>query len=310
MLSFQTLYNICVSDASDPNNTQYFKDRINEAAKIAENELDDFVVEDQRTGNTIANFNQIPTPENYIRGKFFYVTNNPSRYDAKFIYAEDQWQRIVAFQQSVKSNYLEYVFPRIDYIELYPTPSSILPYTFQYVSEQRDMQYDDYTTGTVSSIATTTPTNALPYSTVTFSGETLTANMAGRYLKLNQDNTWYKITSVVPASHTAQLSKVYQGLAPSSLPNAGFTIAEIPRLPEAIHFILPFFALHRYYMGVKKDQAKQKMYGDLWAKWLQWGKGTFANRTEMGVIPSQRNLRRFNARNPNLFPITLNNGTG
>lgn len=310
MLSFQTLYNICVKDSTDPRNIQYFKDRINEAAKIAENELDDFVVEDQRTGNTIAGFSQIPTPENYLRAKFFYVTNSPSRYDAKFVYSEDQWQRIVAFQQSVQSNYLEYVFPRVDYLELYPTPSSILPYTLQYVSEQRDMQFDDYVTGSVSSIVNTVPTNALPYSTITFSGETLTTNMAGRFFKLNQDNNWYKITGVTPASHIAQLQKVYNGLAPSSLPNQSFTIAEMPRLPEAIHFILPFYALWRYYGGVKKDPVKFKLNEALWSKWLTWGKGTFSNRTEMGVIPSQRNIRRFNARNPNLFPMTVNNGSG
>lgn len=313
MLSFQSLYNICIKDTSDLKNVQYFKDRINEAAKIAENELDDFVVEDQRTGNTIAGFNQIPTPENYIRGKFFYVTNGTPRYDARFIYSEAQWQRIVAFQQSVQSNYLEYVFPRIDYLELYPTPSSILPYTFQYVSEQKDMQYDDYPTGTVSTIVATVPTNALPYSTVTFSGATLTANMAGRYFKMNRDNQWYKITSVNVGASTAQLSKVYAGALSSNvpqLPDLGFTIAEMPRLPEAIHFILPFFALMRYYQGVKKDPVKLKINTDMWDKWLVWAKGTFSSRTEMGVIPSQRNIRRFNARNPNLFPMTINGGTG
>jgi len=314
MLSFTALKNICIADTSDANNIAYFAARINEAAKIAENELDDFVVEDQRTGNTIAGFNQIPTPENYIRAKFFYVTNGTPRYDARFIYSEAQWQRIVAFQQSVQSNYLEYVFPRVDYMELYPTPSTSLPYTFQFVSEQIDMQYDDYLTGTVSTILNVVPTNALPYATVTFSGETLTANMAGRYFKMNRENQWYKITSVNVAAHTAQLSKAYAGAVNGSnvpqLPDLTFTIAQMPRLPEAIHFILPFFALMRYYQGVKKDPNKMKLNEQMWDKWLAWAKGTFSNRTEMGVIPSQRNIRRFNARNPNLFPITINGGTG
>lgn len=314
MLSLQTLYGICVQDSSDPKNIQYFKDRLNEAAKIAENELDNFVVEDQRTGNTIAGFNQIPTPENYIRGKFLYVLNGNNRYDATFVYSEDAWQQIVAFQQATQSNALAVAFPRIDYMELFPTPSSILPYTLQYVSEQRDMQYDDYSPSlpiAVSSIANTVPTNALPYSTVTFTSDAvLTANMAGRYFKLRNDNQWYKITSVTPASHTAQLQKVYQGIAPGSLPDATFTIAEMPRLPEAIHFILPFFALWRYYGGVKKDPVKFKLNEALWTKWLTWGKGTFSNRTEIGVIPSQRGMRRLGMRNPNLFPITINNGTG
>lgn len=309
MLSLQTLYGICVKDTSDPNNIQYFKDRLNEAAKIAENELDDFVVEDQRVGNTIAGFNQVPTPENYLRAKFFYVTNSPSRYDAQFIYSEEQWQQIVAFQQSVQSNWLQYVFPRIDYLELYPTPSSILPYTLQYVSEFRDMQFDDYAPAlpiAVSTIVTTTPASALPYSTVTFTTDVvLTANMVGRYFKLNYDNQWYKITAVNNAAHTVQLQKVYQGIAPASLPNATFTIAEMPRLPEAIHFILPFFVLWRYYGGVKKDPVKFKLNEALWTKWLAWGKGTFSTRTEMGVIPSQRHLHRLGVRNPNLFPTNI-----
>lgn len=311
MKSFTALTNRCAQDTSDFKNLQFFKDAINEGEKIIENELDNFVVEDTRVGNTIAGFNQIPTPENYLRAKFLYVTNTPSRYDFRFIYSEDQWQRIVAFQQNVQSNYGVYAFPRIDFIELYPTPSSSLPYTLQYVSEYKDMQYADYNLGTIKSIANTFPTNALPYATVVGnadSGQSFQPYMAGMFFQMSGDAQWYKITSVTNTS-TIILSKSYQGLAVTSFPNQAYTIAQMPRLPEAAHMLLYYYALKEYYYGPKKDPTKGNMYGGLYDKWLAWAKATFNTRTEMGVIQSQRNIRRFNARNPNLFPMTISGGT-
>lgn len=315
MLSFTSLITLCETDTSDFNNSVYFKARINEAQKIAENELDNFVVESMRTGTTIAGFSQIPTPEDYIRAKFFYVTNSPSRYDAKFIYAEEQWQRIVAFQQSVQSNYLMYVFPRVSYLELYPTPASSLPYTFQYVSETKDMLYDDYKTGTISTIINTTPTGAMPYATVAGNadgGQTFSPWFAGMYFQMVGDLQWYPITGV-PTTTILTLGKAYSGLLTTgnnpNYANTNYVIAQMPRLPEALHMALPFYALYRYYSGIKKDPQKAAQNLKDWQYWLGWGKATFSSRTEMGVIPSQRNLRRFNAMNPNLFPMTLSGGT-
>lgn len=305
MLSFQTLYNRCINNAGDSVNTQYFKDTINEGEKVTENELNDFVVEDQRTGSTVASLNQIPTPENYIRGKFLYVTSGNLRYDAEFVYSEDAWQSIVANQQNVLSNYLRFAFPRIDYIELFPTPSSILPYLLQYVSEFHDMQYDDYSTGTIASITNSAPTLALPFATVVGTGSPAwTANLAGRYFQMTGDRQWYKITSVTNST-TLVLQKAYAGIAISGFPTAGYTIAEMPRLPEASHILLYYYAMKEYYAGPKKDSAKAQQFGALYDKWLAWAKGTYASRTAMGVIPNQRKLRGFGVRNPNLFPRNL-----
>lgn len=303
MLSFQTLYTKCKTYSSDSVNTQFFKDAINEGQKVTENELDNFVVEDTRTGNTIAGFAQILTPENYIRGKFLYVLNGTQRYDAEFVYSEEQWQTIVAFQSSVSSNFLQKVFPRIDYMELYPKPVSILPYTLQYVSEYRDMQYDDVT-GLIVSITNTAPLLAMPFATVVGNGTSWTAAMAGRYFQLTGDKNWYKITSVTDATHLV-LGKAYAGIAVAGFPTLGYTIAEMPRLPEASHMLLYYYALKEYYAGPKKDSANMKKFSDLYDKWLAWSKGTFASRTEMGVIPSQRHLRRLRGKNPNLFPINM-----
>lgn len=316
MVSFTSLYTQCQTDSADFNNKAYFQARLNEAQKIAENELDNFTIEETRTGNTIAGVAQIPTPENYIRAKFFYVTNSPSRYDAQFIYAEDHWQRIVAFQQSVQSNYLQFVFPRITVMELYPTPASSLPYTFQYVAETPDMQYDDYSSGTVATITNTFPTNALPYATVVGANNNSQAwpsYFAGMYFQMAGDRQWYPITGVTTGgTPTLTLGAAYNGIVSSNVPqyaNLQYTIGQMPRLPEALHSALPMYALYRYYLGIKKDMTKMKMWKEQWDYWLAWGKATFASRTEMGVIPSQRNLRRFNTRNPNLFPMTISGGT-
>lgn len=307
MISNNALILRCRKESSDANNDQFFQDVINEGQKVTENELNDFVVEDTRTGNTIAGFNQIPTPENYLRAKFLYVTNNNSRYDFTFIYTEPDWQRAVAFQQSSQSNYGVLAFPRIDYVELYPTPASILPYTFQYVSEYHDMQYLDTTQGTIVSITNSAPLLALPYATVVGVGVSWQPYMAGQFFQMAGDKQWYKITSV-PNTTTLILGKAYAGIAIGGFPSLNYTIGEMPRLPEAAHMLLYYYAMKEYYGGPKKDATKGTYFSNQYDKWLSWAKGTFGSRTEMGVIPSQRALRRFNARNPNLFPLTINGG--
>jgi hypothetical protein len=303
-----SLYKKAEKAASDFQNTQFFKDTINSYAKTLENELDNFVVEETRTGNTIAGFNQIPTPEDYLRLKFLYVLNGTIRYDATPVYSEDRWQQIVAFQQTVSTNYLTNVFPRIDYMELFPIPSSILPYTLQYVSESKDMQYDDYTTGTITSITNTTPLLALPYATVVGNGTTWTPNMVGRFFQMSGDKQWYKITGWTSTTQMT-LGKAYAGIAISGFPDLTYTIAEMPRLPEAIHMVLYYAAMAEYYEGIKKDATKGIYFRSLYDKWAAWGKATFSSRVEMGVIPSQRRLRGARLRNPNLFPISISSGS-
>ena len=308
MISFNALYLKCRAYASDSNNDQFFKDEINNGQKIVENELDDFIVEDMRTGSTIAGLNQVPTPENYIRTQFFYVLNGTIRYDATPIFDEDTWQRLNQVT-TISSNYLQFIFPRVDYAELYPVPSSILTYTWQYVSASHDMQYDDYSTGTITSIVNTVPTNALPYATVTGSGTTWTATMAGQFFKMAGDQQNYKITSVTDATHLV-LAKAYKGIAISGFANTKYVIGEMPRIPEASHMLLYYYAMARYYEGPKKDATKAKDFDIKFQFWLKWATGTFSKRTNQGVIPSQRNLQRMGNRNPNLFPMTLNGGTG
>lgn len=303
MLSFTQLTNRCVAYSSDPNNRSAFQMYLNEGQKVVENELDDFIVEDQRSGMTIANFNQVPTPENYTRINFFYVQNGTIRYDATTIYSEDQWQRIISVT-AIKSNYLEYIFPRIDYIELYPTPSSSLPYTYEYVYAAHDMQYDDYATGTINSITNVTPTLALPYSTVEGVNCSWQPYMAGMYFQMQGDRQWYKIASVTDTTHLV-LNKVYNGIAIGGFPNKQYTIAEMPHIPEASHMLLYYYAMKEYYGGLKKDTAKFTFFDGQFNKWLAWAKGTFANRTNQGVIPNMRGIGRFQRRNPNFFPQSI-----
>ncbi len=303
MLSFTTLTNKCVSAASDSVNKQFFKDSINNGQKIVENELDDFIVENTRTGMTIAGFNQIPTPEDYVRTNFFYVQSASIRYDAQTIYSEEQWQRIVSVT-AIQSNYVEYIFPRIDYIELYPTPSSSLPYTFQYVYGSTDMQYDDYKDGTIASITNVAPLGALPYATVAGVGTTWLPYMQGMWFQMQGDRQWYKISSVTDTTHLV-LAKAYNGIAIAGFPTAFYTIGEMPHVPEAAHDLLYYYAMWQYYKGIKKDSSKAADFEKDFNYWLTWAKGTFANRTNQGVIPNQRTIGRFQRRNPNFFPMGL-----
>lgn len=295
MLSFQTQYKKAQSDATDSVNTQYFKDRINEALKILESDLHIFYTENTRTGLFVANTQSYQLPEDYIRMKKLYVTVGTRRYDAEFVFDEDLWQELNV-TTAVRSNYLQKVFTRTDTFEVFPTPSSGNTYTMIYEAAGVDLQNDDYITGSITTLA-----NA--GTAVTGSGTTWTSAMIGRYFKINTDNRWYKVTAVGSAT-TLTLGKAYQGTAIAAGTSA-YTIGEMCRLPEACHHIPEFYALMMYFLGVKRNATLSKMWQGQWEEWRTWARSKYGKRYSTGVIPSQNNLRGAAIQNPNFYPSTI-----
>ena len=114
-------------------------------------------------------------------------------------------------------------------MEIYPFPTAAgtADYgTFYYVKRVVDMQYDDYTTGTV------TLTNAS--AVVTGASTTFTAAMVGRYIKGNLDARWYEL-STFTSTTVMGLKKTFQGTTASAL---AYTIGEMPLIPEEYHNLL------------------------------------------------------------------------
>lgn len=289
---------MCQDLSNDTNTTvlTFFKAQMNIGLHLLETELGSFYMEETRTGSTAATTTAYQLPENFIRLKALYVTVGTTQYPCTEVFDEDVWRMLQATTQSSNSNYASHVFVRRETFELYPEPSSINTYTMIYEAEGKDLQNDDYSTGTITTLANTG-------TAVTGSSTTFTSAMVGRYFRINTDGQWYKIGTFTSTTSIA-LAKAYQGTAISAGSSA-YTIGEMPRTPGPTHHIPVYFALWKYFEGAKKDKKFGDMYKSQWESYMQWAKETYGRRYSTAVIPSQRGLRRMGLVNPNHYPENM-----
>lgn len=294
MLTFsqqQTLFQDLAIDTSAAALT-FGKSAINIGTHILETELGTHILEETRTGSTSTSTNVIQLPENCIRVKAFYVTVGGIQYNAQEIYDEDTWREIQANTQASTSDRLRFFYVRRGILEMFPLAASSNTYTLIYEATSKDLFNDDYTTGTITTLAN-------GGTAVTGSGTTFTQSMVGRQFKIDADGQWYEIGSFTNATSIG-LVKPYQGSSISA-GSASFVIGEASKLPEATHHIPVYYALWQYSLS-KKDAGSAAMYKGMYEQYMQWAKATFSRRYSSQVIPNTRKFRIFGLLNPNDYP--------
>lgn len=297
MLSFGDMQRECqrrCRDTSDASLT-FFKQNISIGQQILESEINTFVTERTQTYTTTTS-NTYNLPDKFIRLKSLYVTIGTQRFSAIPVYDENLWQKFQS-TTSVTGDQLQRVFVRRNTFEIFPTPA-VGNYTMTMIfeAESQPLSFDDYTTGTVTTLAAAG-------TTVTGSGTTWTANMAGRFFKIDAEPTWYEISAATTTSIT--LRSPFQGTAISAGSSA-YTIGEMPRTPSATHIIPVHYACWNYYQGAQKDSKFGAIYKKQYEDMTNWAKGVYAKRYASNVIPSQRQLRQGLTRlNPNWYPTTI-----
>lgn len=190
-------------------------------------------------------------------------------------------------------------------VGFWPIPSSsgqII--TFNYKSRVPDLSFSDYSTGTLSGIAT--GSNAI-------TGSSTSWNTTGTY-PLNVDVTffnlylqitppkgegiWYRIKMFL--SDTSLLLESPIQYAPSSTATS-YTIGQLPLLSEDFHDMLVFGPLMTYFSSIVKDPNQYKQYKDLYdtrLKLLEDYAGTKSVQVDLGSQPTLPN--------PNLFYFSSN----
>jgi hypothetical protein len=166
-----------------------------------------------------------------------------------------------------------------------------------YESGGKELTAEDYTTGTITTLAN----GAVA---VTGSSSTWTSAMAGRYIKITSDGQWYKIASFGTTT-TLTLAKKYQGISIAAGSEA-YKIGQMPNTPPSTHILPVYFASWRYYEGVKKDSKQADRFESNWLSGIKTAKATFGRRFSTKVIPSQRGIRKgLGLINPNYYPSGL-----
>jgi hypothetical protein len=249
--------------------------------------------EEERSYLTVTSTNSYSLPERFIKLIELYTIIGTYRYYADPVYNNDEWG-IYQRQTSVVSDRLQKVFvrPSLNTFEIYPKASTAsLAMTMIYESFTKDLSADDYTTGTITTLAN-------GGTAVVFSGTALTTAMNGRWLKTD-DGEWYRIQTVLTAT-TATLQMPYQGTSIVAGTSA-FTISEMPHLPATIHELPVYYALFLHFLGVKRDEKLSADYKGLWENGIKDAKAEFGSRYSSAVI-SGINHRTRNFKDPNDYP--------
>lgn len=176
------------------------------------------------------------------------VANGSVEYMLSQIKSRDDFNLLTDID--LESDYITHFYVDDRKVLLYPTPdTSGNDITIYYKKRVIDLANADYTTGTIS------VTNAS--ATVTGSGTTFTAAMVGRYLKVNNDGYWYKITGYTSAT-VITLEQAFQG---TTVAGANYTIGEMSVLPENYQEAPVYSAVSQYWF-----LNKQPVLGQLYEK--------------------------------------------
>lgn len=300
MLSWQELYTLgqtAVQDDSAATLTELKAD-LNRGIHLLESKLNLPPLERTRSITTTTS-DTYALPEDCIRPKLLYVTISGIRYTALPVFDEYTWQRIKSQTTSTTSNILRQLFvrPGSNQFEIYPTPASAgNTMTLVYEAVTKDLSHDDYTTGTITTLA-----NA--GTAVTFSGATLATWMAGAWIKTD-DEAWYLISSVNTGAGTAVLKQPYQGTSISA-GSSTFTIGQMSRLPEGTQQFPVDYAAWKYFLHKKRDPVQAKIYQNNWEDDIKTLNKDYAGRFTSSIIKSPRRAL-LGMRNPNNYPSDLN----
>lgn len=196
------------------------------------------------------------------------VTIGTTKYTPKRIKSRDDWDRLTQ-STSTTSDTPEYYFVFGKELGFYPTPSTATSNAITYTYERihKDLLIADYTTGTVSAVTSGS-------STVTGSGTTWTAQMAGRYIRIDQSNTantgdsmWYEIESVASTTSLTLVSP-YNGSSIAA-GSATYTIGQSSMIPEDYQMVPIYRACEIYFTTIQPEQDRAAKFKELYIEGMR-----------------------------------------
>jgi len=260
--------------------------------------------EDVRTTPTQTGVRVIKLPPNYIRMNSVTATIGNQVYDLTEETSQKKWnQRLFSNRTSSRPTHY-FIRPRFGVagseLLLDPIPSGTdTTITINFASNARDLEVDEYTTGTV------TATNGS--GTITGAGTTFTEPMIGRYFKLNDttdftgDGNWYRITG--RSSDTSiTLENNYDG---STVTGKAFIIAEAFYLPEDLQMAPVAYTMWMYYLGIRKDKKEADRWELVWDKYRILAEKRYKRKGKSNTLSNDDDMVTFPLATPMYFPDSV-----
>jgi len=198
-------------------------------------------------------------------------TSSDTIYTPEMVFDPTRWKQILQARLGESDvPYFTYVENQKFYLN--PTPStSSRKMTMRGRLNVRDLSIADYTAGTIVSIAN-------QGTALVGSGTTWTADMVGRYIKINNttaanggDGFWYEIGAYTSAT-ALTLLKPYEGTAIAA-GSATYTIGQVPVIPEAYQPAIIYRTAALFWQN-QNDLSRAKTY------WMQYDGGQEAGYTK------------------------------
>lgn len=213
---------------------------------------------------------QIPNKFRKLIDLYIYSGSGSSTdtiYSPEMVFDPTKWKLIKQYRLGEQDvPYFVYVENQKYYIQPVPATAD-RKITLRGRLNVRDLSIADYTTGTIVSIAK-------GGTAVVGSGTTWTADMVGRYIKINQttaagggDGFWYEIGSYTSATSIGLL-KPYGGTTIAG-GSATYTIGQVPVIPEAYQPAINYRSAALYWQN-QNDLTRAKTY------WMQYDGGNEA----------------------------------
>jgi hypothetical protein len=217
---------------------------------------------------------EIPNKYRKLIDIYIYSGNGSSSdtiYMPEMIYDPTKWKLIKASKLG-ESDVPRFVYIEGTKIHIEPTPATTgNKITIRGRLNTRDLSIADYITGSIASVSN-------GGTAVVGNGTTWTADMVGRYIKINQttsanggDGFWYEIGGWTNATNIT-LTKPYEG-ASISAGTAGYVIGQVPVIPEAYQPAIIFRAVAMYWQK-EGDLSRAKTY------WMMYDGGKEAGYTD------------------------------
>lgn len=246
-----------------------------------------------------ANVRAIKLAPNFIRIHTVTATVGNQVYPLVPEESQDMWNNRLFNNRTSSRPTVYFIRPRFGVggseLLLDPIPSSTsLTITINYAANARDLEVDQYTTGTLSVTAEAT--------TVTGAGTTFTAAMPGRYLKVNDelgDGNWYRVTGYnSPTSLT--IENKYDG---STVAGKNFILAEAFFLPEDLQMAPVEYAMWYYYLGIRKDAKQAREWGAKYSATKILAEKNYQKKNKSATINNRKpGSSIFPVATPNFWP--------
>ncbi len=237
-----------------------------------------------------------PIPANVSKVKNDTITVGQLQYTPAPIQSIQEWTMINAIPYT--SDIPNYFYIYNNQVNFWPIPSSSGNLiTFNYKARVPDLNISDYTTGTLSTIATgsniitgvgTTWSSVAPINT-----DLSFLNLHIKITPPSGDGLWYPIQKFTSNTSVTLFTPIQT--APSTTA-AAYIIGQLPLLQEDFHDMLVYGALTVYFSSIKKDKDQYAFFKDMFDRrytMLESYAGTKSVNVDLGSQPVPNN--------PNLF---------